>query len=66
MSLKFDMEYGVFGNVTNFSAQLLRLMQKADMSNRARLAIAFPNAYAVFTAEREGREIPDLPYDGQE
>jgi len=64
MSLKFDIERGVNNGNTNFSCQLFRLMQKADMFNYGRLASAFPNAAVVFEAWKAGTDVPDLPYDG--
>lgn len=39
-----------------FSAQLLRLIAKADLKNRARLSIAFPEHVAAFEAWERGDE----------
>ena len=65
MSLKFDMEYGTSAGRDNFHAQLIRLMQKADPGNYARLKAAFPNTAATYEAWHAGQPIPDLPYEGE-
>ena len=64
MSLKQDMELGIAANNNNFTCLLLRLFQKADLSNRSRLTLGFPNAAEVFNAWQFGDTIPNLPYDG--
>ena len=65
MSLKGDMEHGVAAGSDNFRTQLIRLMQKADAENYARLKAAFPNTAEVYEAWHAGQPIPDLPYEGE-
>ena len=66
MSLKLDMERGVAAGNDNFHAELIRLMQKADPGNYARLKTGFPNTAEVFEAWRAGQPIPDLPYESSQ
>ena len=66
MSLKLDMEHGVAAGSDNFHAQLIRLMQKADAGNYARLKDVFPNTALVYESWYAGGPIPDLPYEGDE
>lgn len=63
MSLKDDMEHGVFSGADNFHAQLLRIMMKADSGNLGRLSRAFPHTAKVLSAWKAGESIPDLPYE---
>jgi len=65
MSLKIDMENVVNGpdNATNFGAKLIRLIFKADQSNRAKLAKGFPNAVNMVQEYKHNGTIIDLPYD---
>ena len=65
MSLKMDMEHGLGSGSHNFHTEVIRLMQKADPGNYARLKGAFPNTAAVYEAWCAGEEVPDLPYEGQ-
>ncbi|MDD5701383.1 MAG: hypothetical protein PHU23_04955 [Dehalococcoidales bacterium] len=68
MSYKVDLEnITVYKNdATNFGSQLLRLVMKADLANKARLREAFPNAVKTVEVWHQTGEIPDLPYDGME
>jgi len=65
MSLQIDMTILTQGpdNQTNFTTQLLRLISKADQSNKEKLRLGFP--HAVYTVEyyQETGEILDLDQD---
>jgi hypothetical protein len=50
-------------DATNFGAQVLRLVMKADLSNLRLLQRAFPNAVQTVKDWRESGVIPDYPYD---
>lgn len=65
MSLKIDMQNIVEGpdNATNFGAQLLRLVFKADQHNKRRLGMGFPNAVLMVERYQEAGDILDLDYD---
>lgn len=65
MPLKIDMENVVHGrsDVDNFSAELLRLIMKADRRNLAKLGHEYPNAVHIVKVYRSTGEIVDLPYD---
>ena len=68
MSLKNDLENIVErkNDATNFSAQLMRVVFKADSANKWRLRQVYPNL--VNTVDRfqmTGTKL-DLPYDGEE
>lgn len=65
MSLKIDLENIVKGpdDARNFTADLLRLILKADSANRQKLRQGFPNAVAVVDLWRNSSEIRDLPED---
>jgi hypothetical protein len=66
MSLKIDAEHGIRSGWDNFHVQLMRLMQKSDRGNYARLAQAFPNTAEVFQALMRGDDVPDLAYEEDE
>lgn len=65
MPLKIDLENIVEGgnDATNFSAQLMRIVFKADMRNKAKLAHEYPNLVRTVTEYQAAGEILDLPYD---
>jgi hypothetical protein len=64
MTQAVDLELVVRGDhVTNFHAQLFRLIGKADLHNRALIRKGFPNAVKVFEHWQETGEILDLEYD---
>ena len=68
MSLKNDLENIVDGknDATNFSAQLMRIVFKADLANKSRLIQVYRNLVAtVDTYQRIGVKL-DLPYDSEE
>jgi len=65
MSLAIDMQLVDRGDkqATNFSAQLLRLIAKADRHNFELLRKGFPNAVKVFEHWQETGEYLNLEYD---
>ena len=67
MSLRHDVKNLNNPEADNFHVQLLRLMMKADPSNRARLERAFPNTAKMLRLWQESptgnEELPDIPYD---
>lgn len=65
MTLKIDMDNVANGNkdATNFTAQLIKLVIKADYNNRWRLKKAFPNAVTVVEYWEKTGQFLDLPYD---
>ena len=65
MSLKIDLDNIVEGknDATNFSTQLMRIVFKADIINRAKLHSVFPNLVATVQAFMDTGEKLDLPYD---
>ena len=65
MPLKVDMRDVLAGweDANHFHAQLIRLFFKADHSNFARLASAFPNTARTVSVYQETGEILDLPYE---
>lgn len=76
MSLKIDVLCLTEGDRDNFSSQLMLLYQKADLVNKAKIKMMWPNLVTVFEAWNQGppvgfgnsneetEHIPDLPYDG--
>ncbi len=65
MSLKDDLENIVEGrnDATNFATQLIRIVFKADVINKAKLHTVFPNLVrTVQTFMDTGKKL-DLPYD---
>lgn len=67
MSLKIDLENIVEGknDATNFSAQLMRIVFKADRANKWRLNQVYPNLVTtVHRFQTTGTKL-DLPYDGE-
>lgn len=65
MSYKIDLDNIVNGrnDATNFSAQLMRIVMKSDMRNRAKLAQEYPNLVRTVTEFQTTGEILDLPED---
>lgn len=67
MTLKTDLYDIVNGanKATNFSSQLMRIVFKADMSNRAKLHTLYPNLVRTVQhwKDTDTEEILDLPYD---
>jgi len=65
MSLKIDLDNIVNGknDATNFSTQLMRIVFKADVINKAKLHSAYPNLVRTVQQYQETGEILDLPYD---
>jgi hypothetical protein len=65
MSLQVDLHFIVNGpdSQTNFGTQLLKLIMKADESNRAKLAKGFPNAVETVREWKATGVIPDLERD---
>lgn len=65
MSLKNDLDNIVNGknDATNFSTQLMRIVFKADMSNKAKLYTVYPNLVTTVGRYQDTGEILDLPYD---
>ena len=65
MSLKIDMEILFNGgdHQTNFTTQLIKLIIKGDMKNRAKLAKGFPNAVKTVQHYECTGEILDLESD---
>ena len=67
MSLKNDLENIVDGknDATNFSAQLMRIVFKADRANKWRLNRVYPNLVTTVHRYQTAGEKLDLPYDGE-
>lgn len=65
MPLKIDLENIVEGkdDFTNFGAQLMRIVFKADMGNKAKLKTVFPNLVKTVQTYIDTGEKLDLPYD---
>lgn len=65
MSLKIDLENIVRGknDATNFSAQLMRIVFKADLTNKVKLYTVYPNLVKIVEQYQKSGEILDLPYD---
>lgn len=65
MSLKADLENITEekNNATNFTAQLMRIVFKADVINKAKLHTVFPNLVRTVQAFMDTGEKLDLPYD---
>lgn len=65
MSLKIDLENIVEGDndATNFNAQLMRLVFKADHGNKAKLRLVYPNLVRTVEAYQWSGEKLDLPDD---
>lgn len=65
MSLKIDLENIVEGknDATNFSAQLMRIVFKADIINKAKLHTVYPNLVRTVQQYMDTGEKLDLPYD---
>jgi len=65
MSIKIDLDCIVNGsdNQTNFTTLLLRLIFKANPSNKAKLARGFPNAVHAVDHWHTTGEILDLNQD---
>lgn len=66
MSLKMDLENITEGknDATNFDAQLMRIVFKADVIRKAKLHTVFPNLVRTVQAFMDTGEKLDLPYDG--
>ena len=66
MPLKIDLENIVEGknDFTNFSTQLMRIVFKADVVNKAKLHTVFPNLVRTVQTFMDTGEKLDLPYDG--
>lgn len=66
MSLKMDLENITEGknDFTNFDTQLMRIVFKADVINKAKLHTVFPNLVRTVQAFMDTGEKLDLPYDG--
>ncbi len=65
MPLKIDLENIVEGknDATNFSAQLMRIVFKADIINKAKLHTVYPNLVRTVQQYMDTGEKLDLPYD---
>ncbi|GAI96623.1 unnamed protein product [marine sediment metagenome] len=65
MPLKIDLENIVEGknDFTNFSAQLMRIVFKADIINKAKLSTVYPNLVRTVQHYMDTGEKLDLPYD---
>ena len=65
MPLKIDLENIVEGknDATNFSAQLMRVVFKADVVNKAKLYTAYPNLVRTVQSFMESGVKLDMPYD---
>ncbi len=65
MPLKIDLENIVEGknDFTNFSTQLMRIVFKADIINKAKLHTVYPNLVRTVQAFMDTGEKLDLPYD---
>ena len=65
MSLKNDLENIVEGknDATNFSAQLMRIVFKADSANKWRLRQVYPNLVNTVEMFQQTGQKRDLPYD---
>ena len=50
-------------NATNFSTQLMRIVFKADVINKAKLHTVYPNLVRTVQQYQETGEMLDLPYD---
>lgn len=69
--LKDDIRNLLHTQEDNFSVLLMRLYQKADMVNKAKIRRGWPNLAAVVDAWQAGPDtdeqgwdhVPDLPYD---
>ncbi len=65
MSIKIDLSQIVNGGTPqdNFTSQLLLLIMKADLANKAKIARGFPNAVTAVEHWFDTEEILDLPQD---
>lgn len=65
MSYYADMKHMFEGDdrQTNFGTMLLKLIFKADVVNRAKLAMSFPNAVKTVEQYQKTGEILDLEAD---
>lgn len=65
MSLKIDLANIVDGrnDATNFSAQLMRIVFKADGANKGKLRQVYPNLVATVEAYQTTGARLNLPYD---
>ena len=65
MSTKIDLHFIVNGpdKQTNFTTQLIKLIFKADVTNKAKLAQGFPNAVRTVDYYMNTGEILDLDQD---
>ena len=65
MPLKMDLDNIVNGqnDATNFSTQLMRIVFKADPSNRYKLTTVYPNLVKTVRQFMDTGEILDLLYD---
>ena len=65
MPLKIDLENIVEGknDFTNFSTQLMRIVFKADVINKAKLHTVYPNLVRTVQTFMDTGEKLDLPYD---
>ncbi len=65
MPLKLDLENITEGknDFTNFSTQLMRIVFKADVVNKAKLHTVFPNLVRTVQTFMDTGEKLDLPYD---
>lgn len=65
MSLEIDLDNIVNGknDATNFSTQLMRIVFKADIINKAKLYAVYPNLVRTVEHYQEFGEKLDLPYD---
>lgn len=67
MTLKTDLTNIVEGknDATNFSAQLMRIVFKADFENKRKLHLVYPNLVNTVESYQTFGEKLDLPYDGE-
>lgn len=65
MSYRIDLDIIVNGknNATNFSSQLMRIVFKTDVINKAKLHTVYPNLVRTVQQFMDTGEILDLPDD---
>ena len=65
MPLIYDLKNIVEGknDATNFATQLMRIVFKSDMANKAKLRTVYPNLVRTVTTFMETGEKLNLPYD---
>ena len=63
MTIKIDLENITEGsdNRTNFRSQLIRLIFKADLDNKSRIRLGYPNTVRAVEYFKATGEVLDLP-----